>query len=350
MTEEKTTLCPRCEALHVLGLGMDGLENDIRSAYHLLVKVWHADHFKDDPKLKEAAETKLKDIHAAFDFLTMTSTDRADAKRPVYLSTQLSTPPPPEAVPDTPAFSASNARILSALISNAAPPQGTVPKVMPIYQRAKWIIAIAAILFVLLIGGSIGMFLRTHPPASRQSAQNVSFLEKIEQEVRSLAPGSAAPEAGAPAAAPAPQNAAKPEKTYAAAHPALPATIKLKPYVTAGSTREEVLAQQGPPTASSEDKLVYGKSELYLQDDAVVGWRIDPATPLRVKLWAQTRVDPDTQSFTVGSSKDEVLVVQGTPTAFSEDQFEYGRSIVYFQNNRVVRWKSEPGSVILFAR
>jgi hypothetical protein len=81
LTEEGTTLCPRCEALHILGLGMEGLEYDIRSAYRLLVKVWHPDHFQDDPKLKEAAETKLKDIHAAFDYLTMTSTDRGHAQR-----------------------------------------------------------------------------------------------------------------------------------------------------------------------------------------------------------------------------------------------------------------------------
>jgi hypothetical protein len=122
----------------------------------------------------------------------------------------------------------------------------------------------------------------------------------------------------------------------------------LKSYLTVGSTRDEVITQQGTPTASYEDKLVYGKSELYLKDNAVIGWRIDPvASPIRVKIWPQASVDPDLEFFTIGSSRDEVLVVQGTPTEFTYDQFEYGTSVVYFQNNRVIRWKNDPASIPL---
>jgi outer membrane protein assembly factor BamE (lipoprotein component of BamABCDE complex) len=143
----------------------------------------------------------------------------------------------------------------------------------------------------------------------------------------------------------------QPQTAHTAAHPAQPATIKLKPYVTVGSTRDEVLAQQGTPTASSEDKLVYGTSELYLKDGRVVGWRIDPfSSPIRVKLWPQSPVDSDLEFFTVNSTKDEVLVVQGTPTEFSEDTFKYGDSVVFFSRNRVVNWKNDPGSVPLRAR
>jgi hypothetical protein len=52
----------------------------------------------------------------------------------------------------------------------------------------------------------------------------------------------------------------------------------------------------------------------------------------------------------VNSTKDEVLVVQGTPTEFSEDTFKYGDSVVFFSRNRVVNWKNDPGSVPLRAR
>ena len=58
-------------------------------------------------------------------------------------------------------------------------------------------------------------------------------------------------------------------------------------------------------------------------------------------------MDPDLDSFGVGSSKNVVLVVQGTPTAFTPNMFRYGGSEVYFQNDRVVSWKSEPGGVAL---
>jgi hypothetical protein len=50
-------------------------------------------------------------------------------------------------------------------------------------------------------------------------------------------------------------------------------------------------------------------------------------------------------SFTVGSTKDEVLLVQGSPDAFCENQFRYGLSTVHFDNGRVVSW-DDFGSVL----
>jgi hypothetical protein len=47
-------------------------------------------------------------------------------------------------------------------------------------------------------------------------------------------------------------------------------------------------------------------------------------------------------AFTVGSTKDEVLTLQGTPTRFSERVWEYGLSRVYFDNGRVTRWDEWP--------
>jgi hypothetical protein len=82
-----------------------------------------------------------------------------------------------------------------------------------------------------------------------------------------------------------------------------------------------------------------------------VGWKIDPESPpIRVKLWPDASVDPDLDSFWMGSSKDEVLVVQGTPTFWYEDTFGYGGSEVYFKNGKVVNWKNDPASVPLRAK
>ncbi len=371
-------MCPRCEALHVLGLGMEALENEIRSTYRLLAKAWQPESFQDDPKLQEAAETKLKDVQTAFDFLTLTSTDRGQARRPIYLSTKMAAAPAvPNAVSAAQMAHAGSVAPVSAPVSVAAaspaatsgevPPEGTwqkikfhhqkvmlvFNKIYRFYKRVKLILTITVVIFVLLSGGSIWRNSRMHHPANRQSGQNVGLLDKIEQEMRSLAPSSSAPAAGPQTGQPLPSNvkSRQQEKTHAAAHPAQPATNKLKPYLTVGSTRDEVMAQQGTPTASTEDKLVYGSSELYLKDGRVIGWRIDPfSSPIRVKLWPQTPVDPDLEFFTVNSTKDEVLVVQGTPTEFSEDMFKYGDSVVYFSNNRVVNWKNDAGSVPLRVR
>jgi hypothetical protein len=90
---------------------------------------------------------------------------------------------------------------------------------------------------------------------------------------------------------------------------------------------------------------------LYLKRGFVVGWQIDPvSSPIRVKLWPQYTINPSPEYFTIGSSRDIVLAVQGTPTAFTDDKCEYGGSEVYFRDNKVVSWKSDPASIPLRAR
>jgi hypothetical protein len=124
--------------------------------------------------------------------------------------------------------------------------------------------------------------------------------------------------------------------------------VRLTPYITTGLTQEEVRAIQGAPTSASDGKLVYGGSELYFTGGKLTGWKIDPASAhIRVKLWPDAPVDPDLTFFAVGSSKSAVLVVQGTPTFLSENQFGYGGSIVYFRDERVVSWKNDLATVPL---
>jgi outer membrane protein assembly factor BamE (lipoprotein component of BamABCDE complex) len=185
------------------------------------------------------------------------------------------------------------------------------------------------------------------------------FMNAIERDLRRFVPGDSA--TAPPETQQTPQTAPETsqqaalttsQKTATTSRPngASIAPAKIQPYITVGSTKDEVLAQQGTPTASTDDKLVYGKSELYLKDGSVIGWRIDPTSPIRVKLWPSTAVDPSLASYSIGSTKDVVLTVQGTPTAFTSDRYEYGKSIVNFRNNKVVSWKEDPDSTPLWAR
>jgi hypothetical protein len=74
-----------------------------------------------------------------------------------------------------------------------------------------------------------------------------------------------------------------------------------------------------------------------------VSWLNQPSlNPLRVKLSPSSAVSPDIKYFTVGSTSDEVLAVQGTPTAFSQNTFKYGWSEVYFKDGKVVSWLNQP--------
>jgi hypothetical protein len=364
--DDKSTLCPRCAALQVLGLTTNATEPEIRRAYRVLVKAWHPDRFQDDQKLKDAAETKLKDINSAFEFLTSTTWERGQGQPSApHFTSATSEQPSPEREP-----------------AAAQSPTGAAPAVMPrwsarllLWPAARILFRVAMIGFVILLGRYtwIAFDLPGSPAEEVTMVYGASkdtllkgletprrrFVQAVEGDLRRLGVLRSTP---APADNPLMGEAARPSSQQAGKaapermnnrppEPTPAAPRKLLPYITVGSTMEEVLAQQGPPTASSENKLVYGKSELYFKDGSVIGWRIDPAaSPIRVKLWPASAVDPGLASYTVGSSKDVVLTVQGTPTAFTPDKFEYGKSEVYFRNNKVVGWKEEPASAPLWAR
>jgi hypothetical protein len=116
-----------------------------------------------------------------------------------------------------------------------------------------------------------------------------------------------------------------------------PPVIDEARYFTVGSKVDEVLAVQGMPTESSEDVYHYGSSKVYFRKGVVESWDVWPQNLLKVRLLPSTTTSGQGY-FTVGSTKDEVLAVQGTPTKFSEDFFYYGTSKVYFRNGVVESW------------
>lgn len=63
----RTTKCRRCAALDLLGLGRNPTKEEIKERHHLLVKVWHADHFGYDASLQATLSKELGAINAAHD-------------------------------------------------------------------------------------------------------------------------------------------------------------------------------------------------------------------------------------------------------------------------------------------
>ena len=351
--DEKSAQCTRCAALRVLDLGSDASEPSIRAAYRLLIKVWHPDRFQNDAKLKQAAEEKLKEINTAYEFLLSAAGKRIPGQRPRPAEARAPSPPPPPRTAQ------------AATVANWSPASRLGPAMR---LAAKFALAALVILMARYSWIAFNVQNATNESVAKvyeYSANSIlpelegpkrRFLGAVEQDLERL--GLRRP-ASAPAANLQADHAAEAttedrratnhvDATHLnqAANQAASATIK--PYITLGLTEDEVLAIAGEPTASSADKLVYQGSELYFKDGKVGGWKIDPASaPLRVKLWPDGPVDTSLESFTVGSSKNEVLVVQGTPTAFTADRFSYGSSAVYFQNDRVVSWKNDPASIPL---
>lgn len=114
--------------------------------------------------------------------------------------------------------------------------------------------------------------------------------------------------------------------------------------ITVGSTKHEVRTIQGPPTVETERLWEYRGSRVYFREGHVTGWDIWPGAPLQVRLSPTLPVIPVPEYFAVGSTKDEVLVVQGTPTRLTEHLWEYGASRVLFTDNRVIKWDEWPGA------
>jgi len=110
--------------------------------------------------------------------------------------------------------------------------------------------------------------------------------------------------------------------------------------ISAGSTLGEVYAIQGIPTRTQGDTWHYGQSSIRFEQGKVASWNQHPDNPLRIAR--DQPLELRDGIFDVGSTKDEVRSIQGTPVSETETVWDYGPSRVYFEHNRVVRWEASP--------
>jgi len=111
-------------------------------------------------------------------------------------------------------------------------------------------------------------------------------------------------------------------------------------WIWIGSTLGEVYAAQGIPTLTQGDTWHYGKSQIHFAQGKVISWSQHPDNPLRIARDQPVRMQEGT--FEVGSTKDEVRAIQGTPITETETVWDYGPSRVHFKSNRVIRWEESP--------
>jgi len=95
-------------------------------------------------------------------------------------------------------------------------------------------------------------------------------------------------------------------------------------YFTVGSTRKEVRAAQGMPTWVQGDTWHYGSSRVEYRKGRVKGWASSPDHPLRARLSPSDGPATAIGGIRIGSTKDEILRLHGTPTRLDDDVWEYG--------------------------
>jgi hypothetical protein len=354
------TRCAQCNALRALELKTDATSAEIHSAYGVLSKAWDPDRFQDDDKMKAMAGEKLNEITAAYTLLTRGAVQSGPFRSQATLESEPAftfvapeeEPPKHRRKAKGPAYDGtSKVRVhlpMPLLIGCGVLVSAVV---------TGWFLfePLDSSLMRIPVAGQVYAEFKTGVRSGIQNLKNKVGLG-IGSSTPAAAPGeTASNSAGDPGAqagednSPAAQRNSPPQqggnKPFAIRPGAgRPAEGRALPFITAGLSKSEVIAAQGAPTAESGDEMDYGNSKLYFGDGGLIGWRIDPSSPLRVKLWPDAMVDPDLQSFGMRSTKNDVLVVQGTPTMYSQNTFGYGKSEVYFQNGRVVGWKSDPAT------
>ncbi len=109
-------------------------------------------------------------------------------------------------------------------------------------------------------------------------------------------------------------------------------------YFTLGSSKDHVISVQGRPEQQMNGLIRYGFSSVFFEDDVVIGWHQSTDTRLRVIMVPHKKYE--NKYFTTGSTRDEVIAIQGTPDHYRDRgrELRYGESRVTFEKGRVVSW------------
>jgi curved DNA-binding protein CbpA len=133
--------------------------------------------------------------------------------------------------------------------------------------------------------------------------------------------------------------------------PDRPLMVRLLPFIyrdvdyfTVGSTRDEIVSIHGTPDHFGEDgrEVRYGNSRITFERGRVVNWHQSQENPLNARLLPGARAT--TTSFTLRSTKDEVVAAQGSPDSFNDNTLHYGYSTVSFRDGRVIGWHQSPSN------
>ncbi len=282
----------------------------MKRAYRDLAKVWHPDRFVDNPRLQKKATERLVEINIAYQELLVYFGQKDGAEKN-----------------------------FKHIVSNGSPSEdihahGTCPSAdaPPIVHKrhgfGAWPVVLVGVAVVIAVA----------------VLSYIDMKRKTEDRIVPLS----IPISGKPGNSQVIENSVPQKKASAIIKLQGEKAYKFRKYdrsiqkdfFTLGSSKDEVLAVQGTPTQMSDNRWSYGFSYVDFEKGKVVNWYNSNLDPLRLRMLPKKDPDEQKDFFTLGSSKDEVLAVQGTPTQMSDNRWSYGFSYVDFEKGKVARWYS----------
>jgi hypothetical protein len=270
------------KSFDILGLAYGASEEQIKQAYRDLVKVWHPDRFPGDIRLQQRAEERLKEINRAYELLmNIGATSSAGPKH----STPTSRPSPPEP---------------------PKPPERPQPVQKPHQVNKEINLSRSTPFLVWLTVGAVVI-------AALGIINNQHNTEKQPMETSRT-------------------NVARNATPIQPKEPESKVTDRLK---SKSNDVSEIRIQKSTEERQSNQVIPENKQTVSNSTDngenAIQKTQVDGSSTS-----AKTTQPSITLGyFTVGSTKDEVLAVQGSPDSFTNTVWKYGPSEIYFGQDRV---------------
>jgi curved DNA-binding protein CbpA len=322
----------------LLGLDHSASPEQVKKAYKSFVKTWHPDRFPLGSHQQQQAEDRLKEINAAYRRIRNSWATHVFQQKPGRKSSE---------EPEFHEHSKGKARQTTAAsyTSTSHPRQACEPILTLFrtvvarirYQEMKsfhtWILVLFLLsLIAVLIKTNQFPFWDDHREQPRGQRVNVPPLA-------TLAPAPPrAPEGAEPSEASSSTQTMPPPEfrdngiTRLESDPGSSGGS----FYTIGSSQKEVLRIQGKPTKVYGQTWTYGLSDVTFKEGRVWRYHNFDGT-LRVQMLPSVSVGKDynPKTFSLGSSRNDVLLVQGTPTQVEPNKWSYGFSEVYFKNGLV---------------
>lgn len=327
----------------VLGLPADASPAEVKKAYRELVKRWHPDRFHQQSALeRRKADERIKEITGAYHRI---SKEWANRKRTGATEGHSEETAQPSA-------GKSSTRHTSAPRPASSQPNRIIPRIRTHYQRlsAKFrsrslkgqllsLGAFAAVFVILLAITSLMVWLPfpfTGNPGRSipESGPRVQGWPPREDPQGKQPPGEPPPAA---------EGNAAPQDQPGRAPPS--ADSSDLDFFTLGSSQADVLRIQGPPSRVHGQVWVYGLSEIQFREGRLARYNnFDGSLRIRLQPQPNTENSP-TGYFTIGSSENDVLLAQGTPSRVEAGKWHYGFSEIQFKSGRVQGFQNYYGNL-----